>query len=316
MMLFRLPCLAFLLPASSARAEPPPAIDVARCETLGAELRGAITAEIDAIAAEREVSLGGRTIMVACPDAVNAVIEILPAPSTGPLLRRLHLGDIPAGLRVRLVALATAELADVAFRLQVTAAPPPVSGSLLPIAAQIDQPAATPPLPNLADRSAASAFAVTPRAGARMFGAQGPWFVEAGADVAIGSYELGVVAATGNTDDVLGRLRGYLVAIAGTVRVACTGDRVAVCLGARGEAGVAIVTAEARLDDVRVANARAPYIAGAGDVATAYRMGRWTLALTATFGWSEGLVSRAGDRVPIRIDGMLVGGSLAVRWQR
>jgi hypothetical protein len=313
-------CLVCVLHASTARAELP-VIDLVRCETFGDELRAAISAEIEAIAVERDVTIGDRTIVISCPDAVSAHIEIQPPPASGPLTRRLHLGDIPDALRVRLIALATAELADVASRLHVAPTTTTSSTSMtasapsVPLVTRVERSAA-PPLPNLADGSPPDSLALMPRAGMRTFAAQAPWLVELGAEASLGPYGLGIVAATGAAGDPLGRVRGYLVALAATARVACTGERFAVCVGARAEVGLAVAIAEGRAADVMAADARAPYVAGAGDVVASYSLGAWTLTAGATLGWAEGLIARASDRIPLRLDGMMIGGAVGLRWQR
>jgi len=100
-----------------ARAEP--AADLAGCPTFDrAALSRAISTELGPDRAD------GRVVVVTCPDAVTAHLRVAPAPAAGPLARSLDLGDVPGDLRVRLIALAVAELLAAASLVEEAASPP------------------------------------------------------------------------------------------------------------------------------------------------------------------------------------------------
>src|SRR5262245_41059921 len=99
--------------ASAAAADP--RVDLDRCDALDrGAVKKAVDAELAGIAADKLAAVGDRAVVVACPDAVTAHLQLEPAPSSGPIARSLDLGEVPGELRPRLVALAVVEVVEVA----------------------------------------------------------------------------------------------------------------------------------------------------------------------------------------------------------
>jgi hypothetical protein len=100
--------LLFMLIAGRARAEEVPTVDLGGCPLFDADVaRRAILAELTVPAGQRS-RLAELRIVITCPDADGALVEIL---SRGaPLREHVAFGDLVGAQRVRLVALVVAEL--------------------------------------------------------------------------------------------------------------------------------------------------------------------------------------------------------------
>ena len=110
-MIARLVCLTLLTATATALAAPVH-VDVERCPALDADA-------VD-VAVARELAMDPKlverarqvAISLECPDGLKVNAKIVPDPTAGRLARELDLAEEPAGLRVKLVALAVAELVD------------------------------------------------------------------------------------------------------------------------------------------------------------------------------------------------------------
>ncbi len=97
--------------ALAGTASATPHIDLSRCIAFDElALRRAILHELTSTPSTTR----DFTVVVTCPDLVTASAVIDPQPGDGPLKRDLNLGEVPGDLRVKLLALAIAELVDVA----------------------------------------------------------------------------------------------------------------------------------------------------------------------------------------------------------
>jgi len=104
------------LAATMARAEPL-RVDLARCTAFDARaLAKAIARELPANSGTSPFA-----VIVACPDLVTANLHVEPVPADGPIARSLDLGEVPGDLRVKLLALAIAELAEAAATARLPA---------------------------------------------------------------------------------------------------------------------------------------------------------------------------------------------------
>ena len=169
---FVMTCLA----ATIARAEPPH-VDLARCTAFDARaLAKAIARELPADTAPSPFA-----VIVACPDLVTANLHVEPVPADGPIARSLDLGEVPGDLRVKLLALAIAELAEAAVTARLPAAAngptkprrdaadpqslsdvdPKARPAIAPTAPMIPQPATSPSLRSTSRTASAPTNAAT-----------------------------------------------------------------------------------------------------------------------------------------------------------
>jgi hypothetical protein len=115
-----------LVLAGAGTAAADPRVDLDRCEALDRNaVRKAVDAELAGLAADKLAAVGDRAVVVACPDAVTAHLQLEPAPASGPIARSLDLGEVPGELRPRLVALAVVEVVEVAALIGAGAIEPP-----------------------------------------------------------------------------------------------------------------------------------------------------------------------------------------------
>lgn len=111
-----------------ADADAGPDVDVARCTSLDrAAVARTVGAELANLGPEVRQALVQHVLLVDCPDAVTANLRVEPAVAGVPVTRSIDLTDLPAEFRVRLVALAGAELLEAiaaALPRAPTASPP------------------------------------------------------------------------------------------------------------------------------------------------------------------------------------------------
>jgi hypothetical protein len=100
--------------APTAAAQGPqrgPDVDVSRCTSLDrAEVSRTIAVELASLDAAIRTALASSVLLVDCPDAVTANLRVEPVVRGAPATRSVDLTDLPSEFRLRLVALAGAEL--------------------------------------------------------------------------------------------------------------------------------------------------------------------------------------------------------------
>jgi hypothetical protein len=341
----RAPTLALVAAAlapSSARADPSPGLDVTRCKIFDlAGARKAIAAEL-AVAPELQERLADVRITIECPDAITARVSVVPAPPDAPLEKTLDLGDLPGDLRLRLVALAVAELVDVA----VTVEPPPDPGAAPPpppppsvrtgeggLDARPFEAAAPPAPPGSTVATAVELRRDRPAlgrrraltgadpagdqlgllAGVRVFLDQGEPLVELAGEVSRGPFALDLFAATGTSDDSLGELRALVAGAGASARLGCRGSAGTwLCAAVRAAGGVAAVGADPVHPMIESEGATAPYLELGPRLEVRVESARWTGALLLGAGWSSGLVALAEQRAVVRLAGPFITLSLGV----
>ena len=119
---------AAAITCAAAHAEADPALVLDRCATLDpAALRAAIQREL--AAARPDPRRDELILVVQCPDPVTARLSIQLPPPALPLGKSLDLGEVPSELRMKLLAVAAAELIDGAIALR---SPPPAPAPVDP----------------------------------------------------------------------------------------------------------------------------------------------------------------------------------------
>lgn len=338
--------------ASTAAADPK--VDLEKCSALDrTALRRAVDAELAGISDDKLAALGDRAVIVDCPDAVTAHLQLDPQPASGPIARSLDLGEVPTELRARLVALAVVEVVEVAALIGTgPVEPPPVPDH--PVTAKVDEPVdptplaptprpvtpagfaddpaagpganlrlvdrpAGPPLPTrraLADGgSLLRGRSYVPRVGLRIYPARIVPMLDGGFELVQGVVALGVTGAIGQTDDPLGTVRPYLLAVTGGVTVACsrTGAFEACAIG-RVAGGIAGVTAASVDPTIPAHGTTAPYLELGGELELAWRGRDRAGVLAVDAGWAEGVIALAGMREAARLAGTVVVTTIGVRW--
>ncbi|MGE0867432.1 MAG: hypothetical protein AB7P03_02635 [Kofleriaceae bacterium] len=301
----RLYLVAIAMLSSAAAHADGVSVDVTRCPTWGEDIRTTVSAELDPTSAPHH-----RSIIIDCPDQLTAKIVIEPAPVGGPLTRELALGDIPAELRARLVSLAAVELAAVAARMQVWSEQTVQAPGM--VARNTSH--AEPRAPALISSRSPSPVTISPRFGMRTYTRVRRALAGAVVDVGFGPYQLGGFVATATAGDQLGDLRGWVTGVSGGANVACTGERFALCVGARIEAGVTIASGTSSVMGVSAQSPRALYTSAGGELTASVPLGRWSIVSTVSAAWARGLVARAADRVPFATDGLMIAGTLGMRF--
>jgi hypothetical protein len=328
--------------ALAARASAEPQIDLARCTAFD---RRALARAID-----RELpELRDRhfAVIVECPDLVTAHIHVEPVPADGPIARSLDLGEVPGDLRLKLLALAVAELVEVAAK-----AAPSASAPTVPVAAprrfgdprdpqafadaepRAGTPRPTAPstvdvAPRPTTRVAAIAppgetsvdvtvprerpprWTIAPVLGMRLYASTRTALADAGAELGLRWLRVGIRGAIGRSTDALGTMRPWLAAVTATRELACAGWA---CALVRVEAGVAGVTAHAVASTTVATSATHGYADAmlAGELTKRFR--GWTGTASVDAGWAEGLIARAGGRDAVSLAGAVVIGAIGARW--
>ncbi len=327
--------------AGSALATP--RIDLSRCTAFDElSLRRAILHELTSISDPTR----DFTVVVTCPDLVTASAVIDPEPGDGPLKRDLNLGEVPGDLRVKLLALAIAELVDVA------------SGSAPPIV-KPEQRLVDPPGPTVkpnpktqpGDRAKGDgakgdatskevasrdgetdldgglhddrggivahptpshySWAISPRIGARIYPSTPRPLVEVGAEVSYAHFRLGLEGAVGQRSEALGTMRPYL-ATASLARELVCGH--SLCTLVRIAGGLAGVNAEATAG-ATAHSAMAAYGEAVLGVEWSHGFDGWSLIAAVDGGWAEGLIAQANGVDAVQLAGLTFAGTLGARWQ-
>ncbi len=340
--------LALGLAAAPARADPEPGVDVTRCTLFElAEARRAIAAELTVPSDLRDRLVDVR-IVIECPDAITARISVEPAPDDGPLEKLLDLGDLPGDLRLRLVALAVAELVDVAVTVAAPATDAPTSDpppgpkrptgeggldarpfeSAAPDTAPPSSMAAAPlrvdrlARPALRRRRALSGGEAGARqvgllAGVRVFVERPEPMAEIAVELTAGPFGVDLFGATGTSDDSLGDLRMLIAGAGASARLGCRGgDGTWLCASVRGAAGVAGVRADPVHPMIESHDLYAPYLELGPRLEVRVESPRWSASLLLGTGWSSGVIALAEDREVVRLAGPFVTLSLGVGWPR
>ena len=332
-----------LLPglAAAAIAQPAPALDLARCPNFNPiDARRAISAELT-VPAEHAPHLDAVTIALACPDAITATVTVTPAPDDGPLEKTLDLGDVPGELRLRLVALAVAELVEVAAGVAATAAataPPPPPPPLAPPSVApageggLDARPFEPPTVHGAVRERSGHTPeqagtrralwgqgvrepdVGGRVGLRVYGGGEP-MREVAIEGARGAIGLELFVATRAEDDPLGRVRATVGGAGAQVTLACRGGAGTwLCAGARGAAGVAVVTTAPAHPMIVADDLVTSYVELGPRVEVRVEGARWRASAALGVGWSAGLAAFSDGREVVRLSGPVAAVSLGVGW--
>lgn len=344
--------------ASAAAADP--RVDLEKCSALDrTALRRAVDAELAGIDDTKLAAVGDRAVIVDCPDAVTAHLQLDPQPTSGPIARSLDLGEVPTELRPRLVALAVVEVVEVAALIGTgPVEPPPVPDHSKPpdphtTGEPIDPtplaptpPPPTPPAAGFADDTAAGPGAGTsrmidrpagpplpirraladggallrgrsyvPRVGVRIYPSRAVPMLDGGFELIQGVVSIGVTGAIGQTDDPLGTVRPYLVAVTGGLTLACsrTGALEA-CASGRVAGGLAGIDASSADPTITAHGMTAGYVELGGQVELAWRGRDRAGVLAIDAGWSEGVIALAGMREAARLAGTVVVTTLGVRW--
>jgi len=298
----RLALTALGICATTARADPQ--IHAERCPILPAAALAAAIARELALAPTLASHAASWRIDLDCPDAIHARVQIEPGPTREPVTVDLDLSEEPDALRVKLVAVAVAELAnlvDVAHEpaampstpaIDPEDAPPPVLGAV-----------ATPSMP---PRSPG----VSVRGGLRIIAGHAEPMPTVSADLEVGPVRLGLVTAIGSAHRSEGT--PYILALTVGRTLGCSRGRTSLCLVVRGEAG--FVGAEIRLDDTAIMERN--LYAGYGDLAVGFevrrRLAGWNWIADVDLGAADGMVVEA--QTLERLDGPFAVGAVGVSW--
>jgi hypothetical protein len=318
-----LPLLLVTFASRRAAADETPTIDLGGCPIFDVRsARQAILAELMLAPAQR-VHLGRIGIVVSCPEASAAVVEVTLAPDGTPLRKRLEFGDLVGDQRLRLVALVVAELVALALVVVPESAAPPPSAPSAPATPAPSAPSApaagfegTTFLRRRAllghDATRARGFV---RGGVRVFLDRPGAMPDVAVGLSRGPFALDLFAATRRSEDSLGTMRAALAGVGlGATLVCGGGGGTWVCLGGRAAAGAAAVLAEPARAMIVSHDATSPYFEAGPRLEIRLEHARWSAELAVALGWSWGLAALAGDREVVRLSGPLVAGALTLGW--
>jgi hypothetical protein len=327
---------ALALAPHLARAEPH--VELARCTAFDVRaLRLAIDRELPTEPALRARDFA---VVVECPDAATARLHVEPAFADGMVARELDLGEVPDDVRLKLLALAVAELVEVAGADTSGPAPPAAAIDLppqqqppvvrahatagLPVTAStVDGSAQASPIDSgLGATTTATArpspsratFGVT--AGVRYYASTPTALAQLGLELGLPWLRVGVRGAIGETSVALGTLQPYVATVTLARALVCSSSPTSLCLLARVEGGVAGVMAQAR----------SPVLATASDASALYGQGSlagelartfagWSLLVSLEAGWSTGMVARSNGSDAAALAGVLAIASVGARWR-
>jgi len=315
-----------------AHADPAATIDLAGCRIFDPdEARRAIAAELTIPASARD-KLDAVRVVVACPDATTTLIAVTPAPPDGPLEKRLDLGELPEDLRLRLVALAVAELVAIAVDVVPDrAGAPPAPPSPAPRARPIGEggldarpfgrdrgPVLATEAPTVTAPDAAPArIRAYARAGVRAFLDRPAAMPELAIGGARGRFGADLFVASVSRDDRLGTLRGTVAGLGLSATLDCRGGGgVWLCLGARAAAGAVGVTTQPVHPMITSDDAIDFYAEAGLRLEARLEYHRWWSEIGFGGGWSAGSAAFAEDREVLRMSGPVVTGSVALGWAR
>jgi len=335
--------LALIAPAL-ARAQPAPRLDLSRCRAFDdAEARRAIAAELTEVPADRQPHLPDVAVSIDCPDAITATIHVQPAPPDGPLEKTLDLGDLPGELRLRTVALAVAELVDVAVTTlssatAASARPPPPTrppghdeggvdarpfgervASAAPPSAAVAVHLAAPRPPLLERRGLVGGDTLgahgVSRAGFRVYSGDGAPMLDVALAAARGPFVADLFVATRSGADALGHVRATVGGLGLAATFACRGGNgTYLCAGARGAIGVAAVSATPVHPMIVAEDIVTTYAELGPRVEVRVEHRRWSGSLIAGIAWSSGVVALAEDREVARLAGTVISASFGLGW--
>jgi hypothetical protein len=310
--------------AAPARAAPAIALDA--CAPLDqVALRAAIERELAAEPPPAVAALRSElTLAVACSDAQSARIAVQPPRPALPLVRYVDLTEVPRELRLKLLAVAAAELLDAAVAARLPP-PPPVA----PVARAAPIPPArptAPPAPAPAPAAVRARAAAPPpapgrlrgidlRLGTRHFHDQNGFMAVAAVDSQWRWLSVGLTAARGTTQVELGELIAYLAAITAAGPAACAGGRVRACLRARGEAGVVEVRGRPVSADVVATTARERYLQLGALLSAELALGPVVALVGVEGAWAAGIIATAGGSDAVTLDRALATVTAGVRWR-
>ncbi len=337
--------LAVLARSGAAR----PRVELARCEAFDTfEVRRAIDDALRTTLRERSHDF---IVIVDCPDPVTAHLRVEPSATGDALVRSLDLEEVPSDLRFKLLALAVAELSEIAVATETRSTRPiarprwrpgsrDASGSsaanmsfrsddvaphLATIAPQPSEPRIAalagigPAGERVRSRSEATTSPrasswISPRVALRVYPSTGTSLVELGGDLGLRSFRIGIAGAIGRTSDLLGTLHPWLVIATAARPLACRGDVTEACGLVRIAAGAAGVTARSTMAGAVARDAMTPYgeVGLAGELG--HRFGAWRAIVRIDAGWAEGLVARSAGREVASLAGFFVAGALGARW--
>lgn len=303
--------------AAAAPAAAEPVLVLERCTALDAEaLRAAILHELAARPDPRRDEL---ILAVQCPDAVTARLALTPPPPAAPVTRSLDLGEVPGELRIKLLAVAAAELIDGAV---ASRHPPPAPAPIDPGPARPALPgerlpgsltragevAAPAPAPRAHD-------ALVPRLGLRVFPAKPVPLAHLALDYERRWFAVGVAMSIGSNDVALGSVSALLVTAGASTPPLCAGAASRACLRARGELGLARAKARPTAPMVVAHDARAPYaqLGLALDLERAF--GSLAALVAVEAGWAHGLIATSQAETAIQLDGAVFTMLVGLRWR-
>ncbi len=293
--------------ASVARAEPL-VVHAERCTSLDA---AALSAAVD-----RELALapGGQdatqpiAVDITCPDKIHARVSIAFAPTAAPAddarSRDLDLSEEPPPLRIKLVALAIAELVDE-LRAE-SAAPLP---AVAPATIDIDD---APSSVRVRGADGLPSPRATVRGGLRMI-AGGPPMPTLSAEIDARWFRLGLVTAAAVGDDHRTLGMPYFVGVTASRRLLCSHGRTAMCMIARAEAGLEGESVGADYDNYYMGHT---VYATYADLAVGFearrRFAGWNWVAGIDVGGGDGLVME--NKYLERLDGPFAVTTLGASW--
>jgi hypothetical protein len=277
--------VAGVLLAGTSAVAAPASVDTSRCAVLDpTALESAVRRELALEPGRGE----GLAIEIACPDGIHAHIRV------GSLETELDLGEEPAALRVKFVALAIAELVE-------SVAPPPAPATPIVVATEHEQPLPTP-------IAAPTHIELAVRAGVRVIAWNQHLMSTLAVDFDIGIGRIGITAALG--DDHGGMGKPYLLALSVAHDVVCARGDTTICLVGRGDIGMYGVSFrdDSRMDDM--------LYAGYWDLAAGVEVRR----RIGGVGWIAGIDLGGGDGLIIeskyleQLDGPFAVATLGASW--
>jgi hypothetical protein len=324
-------------------AADPPKVDLSRCTAFDATaLRRALARELP--------NTGGDTpfaVIAVCPDLVTAHLHVEPVPTDGPIARSLDLGEVRGDLRIKLLAIAIAELAEVVASLPVptavgattpelraygdprdpqslsnadpkttppSAPPPPRRDPPAPAASAAKRVAVDDGVmrdaPPAIARTAREPIELGPVAGVRVFSSTRTVMADLGAELALPWFRVGIRGAVGDAHDVLGSLHLWLATATAARELVCAGPG---CALVRVEAGMVGAVARAAAS-ATASNASTGYAQGSLAVELRHRFSGWTAAATLDAGFAAGMSARAAERVVTSMAGFVAFAGVGARW--
>lgn len=271
-----------------------------RCASLDpAALDLAVRRELD-LDPEVARRVGAASVAVVCADGIHARVQLAPEGAGGPVARDLDLSEEPPALRVKLVALAIAELVDIE-----AAAPEPAMIPRPSVDPEDAPPARVGPV-----RAPVRPVGVTLRGGMRLVAGDADPMATIAADLDEGVARVGLVAALGDGRRESGR--PYILAITLARTLACSRGQTSVCLIARAEGGFA--GASFRSDDERFMD-HSVY-AGYGDLTVGFEIRRrvagWNWVADVDLGAADGLIVESPYLE--HLDGPFAVAALGMTW--